>query len=138
MANEHSPASPAKERQEYNLEGHLNQLRVDLEGPFKKCLQPYIINRTDGNICLNCLAFFSRDSKDFLLHPQTRTTRASTFIKLYCIRSFEDFVEGVWTILLEEGKTALRPSYGRQECIYETNRLQQSVHSLSMQVYHIK
>ena len=117
-----------------NGEEPTKPLNLDLLIPFTKCIQPYLKGRTDGNLCLNCFTFFTRDSKDFHFHNQTRTSRISTFVKLHSISSLESLVRAVQGITTKEGNRAVKPGFNRQECLFQTDLLRETVANLSLQV----
>lgn len=117
-----------------NGEEPTKPLNLDLLIPFTKCIQPYLKSRTDGNLCLNCFTFFTRDSKDFPFHNQARTSRISTFVKLHSIRNLEGLVQAVQGIIEKEGNRTVRPDFNRQECAFAIRSLHESVSSLTLQV----
>jgi hypothetical protein len=106
-----------------NLPTLCQDLLKHLQGPFEKVIKPSLSNRTHGNVCLNCFSFFTRDSSDFKLHPDHRTVKINTFIKDNSITDIDSLSKAVSAILIEENNQWIKPSLGRQECLFQTQLL---------------
>lgn len=121
--------------------GSLRKVEPDLGAsllvPFQKAIRPYLISRNDGDVCLECFCFFSRASPDFTFHSKLNTMRISVFVKLHQIKDFESFASAVGRLLFEKNIEATVPSFGLQECVAETRRIQELLASMSTYVDHL-
>jgi hypothetical protein len=105
------------------------ELSSTLQVPFDRTLTPYLKDRTNGFVCLDCLCFFTRDSRDVTFHCSTNIIRTKDFVKTYNVTSLDSFIRAVELILSSGDKEGVVPSFGRQEC---SHRLLKAHKSLAM------
>lgn len=109
-------------------------LETLLQTPFHKTIRPYLDHRNDGDVCLNCLSFFVRASRDFSFHPQVRAIKVSVFVKCHGIIDLASFVATVSRLMQEERMKGIFPTFSRQECVFETRLSEQFVDAVSANV----